>query len=213
MLTYEQVFENNKNWLFQKKLGNLRFFDDLSTGQNPDFLYIGCSDSRVPAEQFMGAQPGEVFVHRNVANVVNSADLNASSVIEYAVGHLEVEHIIVCGHYQCGGVASAMENNDAGMLNPWLQNIRDVYRLHREELDKIVDVGARYDRLVERNVEEQCLNVYKMAVVQKAIHGGYRPKIHAWVFNVKSGEIIDLKLDLEKKLSNKQGIYDLGFEK
>lgn len=144
-----------------------RFFDKLSLDQTPEYLYIGCSDSRVSAEEMMGMAPGQVFVHRNIANLVNTVDLNASSVVKYAVEQLHVKHIIVCGHYNCGGIKAAMQPLDLGLLNPWLRNIRDVYRLHREALDAITDSQMRYNRLVELNVQEQCINIIKMASVQK----------------------------------------------
>ena len=210
MTTYEEVFENNKKWIAEKKATNADFFKKLAEGQNPNFLYIGCSDSRVTAEELMGVEPGEVFVHRNVANVIANTDLNAMSVIDYAVGTLEVKHIVVCGHYFCGGVKAAMQAKDLGILNPWLRNIRDVYRLHKTELNAITDENKRYNRLVELNVEEQCINVIKTAVVQKTyLKGGY-PLVHGWVFDVQSGQLIDLKIDFDEKLHEIQEIYNLG---
>lgn len=210
MISYDKVFENNKKWIKEKKATDKDFFKKLAQGQNPNFLYIGCSDSRVTAEELMGTEPGEVFVHRNVANVVSNIDLNAMSVIDYAVGTLEVKHIVVCGHYFCGGVKAAMQAKDLGLLNPWLRNIRDVYRLHRAELNAITDEGLKYNRLVELNVEEQCINVIKTAVVQKTyLNGGY-PTVHGWVFDVESGELIDLKIDFDEKLHEIQEIYNLG---
>lgn len=210
MTTYEEVFENNKKWIAEKKATNADFFKKLAEGQNPNFLYIGCSDSRVTAEELMGVAPGEVFVHRNVANVIANTDLNAMSVIDYAVGTLEVKHIVVCGHYFCGGVKAAMQAKDLGILNPWLRNIRDVYRLHKTELNAITDENKRYNRLVELNVEEQCINVIKTAVVQKTyLKGGY-PLVHGWVFDVESGQLIDLKIDFDEKLHEIQEIYNLG---
>ncbi|MCB0471403.1 MAG: carbonic anhydrase, partial [Flavobacteriaceae bacterium] len=146
------VFENNKNWVKEKLSSNPNYFDDLGQGQNPEFLYIGCSDSRVTAEDLMGLGPGDVFVHRNIANMVVSIDLNVMSVINYAVDHLKVNHVVVCGHYACGGVKAAMQSADLGILNPWLRNIRDVYRLHKNTLNAIKDEEARYDKLVELNV-------------------------------------------------------------
>lgn len=210
MPSYEQVFENNRKWIAQKKSTNKDFFINLAKGQNPNYLYIGCSDSRATAEELMGAAPGEVFVHRNIANVISNVDLNAMSVIEYAVAFLKVKHIVVCGHYFCGGVKAAMQAEDLGILNPWLRNIRDVYRLHKDELNSIKDEEQRYMRLVELNVEEQCINVIKTAAVQKAyLNTGY-PLVHGWVFNVKSGELLDLKIDFDNKLKGIQEIYNLG---
>jgi len=210
MTTYKQIFENNKRWVAEKKATDSEFFEKLAEGQDPDFLYIGCSDSRVTAEDLMGLQPGEVFVHRNIANLISNADLNVMSVINYAVAYLDVKHIVVCGHYYCGGVKAAMQAEDMGILNPWLRNIRDVYRLHKDELDALQDEDKRYMRLVELNVEEQCLNVLKTAVVQKAyLNKGY-PLLHGWVFDVKTGELIDLEFDFQQKLKDIQEIYNLG---
>jgi carbonic anhydrase len=209
MTDYQRIFENNKRWIASKTGNDKDFFKRLAKDQNPDFLYIGCSDSRVPANEIMGLEPGEVFVHRNIANLVVNTDLNAMSVINYAVENLKVKHIIVCGHYNCGGVKAAMEAKDLGILNPWLRNIRDVYRLHREELDAIQDDHARYDRLVELNVVEQCLNVVKTAEVQRSyINSGY-PKVAGWVFDLAKGELIDLEINFEKRLEDIRDIYDL----
>jgi carbonic anhydrase len=213
MTTYEQIFENNKKWVAEKKTTDRDFFKRLAEGQDPDFLYIGCSDSRVTAEEMMGVQPGEVFVHRNIANIISNTDLNAMGVINFAVAHLHVKHIVVCGHTLCGGVRAAMQPLDLGILNPWLRNIRDVYRLHRKELNAIENEENRYDRLVELNVEEQCINVMKTAVVQKTYLSTGYPLVHGWVFNVRSGELIDLKFDFKKKLEDIQEIYNLGPEK
>lgn len=207
---YKQVFENNKKWIKEKEATDKDFFKHLAEGQSPEILYIGCSDSRATAEDLMGAQPGQVFVHRNIANVVGSADLNSLSVIEYAVGHLKVKHVVVCGHYYCGGVKAAMHAQDLGILNPWLRYIRDVYRIHRKELDAIADDDLRYRRLVELNVEEQCINVIKTAVVQKEYLNNGSPTVHGWVFDVRSGELIDLKIDFEQKMKDIREIYDLG---
>ena len=210
MPTYDQIFKNNKKWIAEKKATDSDFFNKLSRDQSPDYLYIGCSDSRIKVEDLMGAEPGEVFVHRNVGNIISNSDLNAMSVIEYAVGLLKVKHVIVCGHYECGGVKAAMVAKDMGLLNPWLRNIRDVYRLHQEELNNIKDENERYKRLVELNVEEQAINVIKTAVVQKSYIDHKYPLVHGWVFNVKNGELIDLKLDHTKQLKHIQEIYNLG---
>ncbi|MBZ0244868.1 MAG: carbonic anhydrase [Cyclobacteriaceae bacterium] len=213
MSSYERIFENNKKWIAKKKATNKDFFTNLAKGQNPNYLYIGCSDSRATAEELMGAAPGEVFVHRNIANVISNVDLNVMSVIDYAVTHLKVKHIVVCGHYFCGGVRAAMQPQDLGLLNPWLRNVRDVYRLHKEELNSIKDEDKRYMRLVELNVEEQCINVIKTAAVQKTyLTTGY-PLVHGWVFNVKNGELIDLKINFVEKLKGIQEIYNLGIQK
>jgi len=204
----EKVFQNNNEWIRTKLDSDANFFNELGKGQNPELLYIGCSDSRVTAEDMMGMGPGEVFVHRNIANMVISIDLNVMSVVNYAVEHLKVNHIVVCGHYACGGVKAAMQSADLGILNPWLRNIRDVYRLHKKELDTIEDEDKKYDRLVELNVQEQCVNLIKTAAVQKA----YRDrnlKVYGWVFDVHTGKLIDLKIDFEGILKNIMEIYHL----
>lgn len=209
MTSYEALFENNRKWIEQRTAGNEHFFEQLSKEQNPDYLYIGCSDSRVTAEELMGLGPGEVFVHRNIANLVNSVDLNVMSVINYSVGHLKVKHIIVCGHYNCGGVKAAMIPKDMGILNPWLRSIRDIYRLHKTELNNIADENKRYNRLVELNVQEQCINIIKTAVVQlNYISQGY-PIVHGWVFDIHTGRIIDLEINFERILRDIKDIYNL----
>jgi carbonic anhydrase len=178
-------------------------------GQQPEFLYIGCSDSRVTAEDLMGVQPGEAFVHRNIANLVNNVDMNVMSVITYAVRHLKVKHIVVCGHYNCGGVKAAMQPVDMGQLNPWLRNIRDVYRMHKKELNAIENENDRYNRLVELNVQEQCINLIKTAEVQEAFkERGIT--VHGWVFDIHSGKLIDLRIDFPKLLENIMEIYKLS---
>ncbi len=212
MTTYNEIFEKNKKWVARMKATDAQFFEKLAEGQNPDFLYIGCSDSRVTAEDLMGLQPGEVFVHRNIGNVISNTDLNVMSVINFSVAHLNVKHIVVCGHYDCGGVKAAMLPKDMGIINPWLRNIRDVYRMHKEELNALSNENERFNRLVELNVEEQCFNVIKTAVVQRVyVKSGY-PIVHGWIFDVKTGELIDLKLDFQKMLKEVQEIYNLGPE-
>ena len=204
----EQVFENNKEWVSKHLELDENYFKNLSTGQAPEFLYIGCSDSRVSAETLMGVQPGEVFVHRNIANMVPNTDLNVMSVIDYGVAHLKVNHVVVCGHYYCGGVQAAMQPADLGILNPWLRNIRDVYRMYKSELDEITDEEEKFKRLVHLNVQEQCVNVIKTAVVQKA-HKERNLKLHGWVFDIHSGKLIDLKIDFPKILKGISEIYEL----
>jgi carbonic anhydrase len=195
MVTYEQIFENNKKWVAEMTAKDADFFEKLASDQTPDYLYIGCSDSRVPANEIMGLEPGDVFVHRNVANLVNNTDLNVMSVINFAVKHLDVKHIIVCGHYNCGGVKAAMMPKDMGILNPWLRTIRDVYRMHAAELDAIKDEQKRYNRLVELNVIEQATNVIKTANVQKSYQQKGHPIVHGWVFDLHSGILIDLDIN------------------
>jgi carbonic anhydrase len=210
MASYEDVFENNRKWIEEKTDSDPDFFARLARGQDPDFLFIGCADSRVPANEIMGLDPGEVFVHRNVANLVVNTDINAQSVIEYAVAHLAVKHVVVCGHYGCGGVKAAMQQADLGILNGWLREIRDVYRLHQADLDAIENEDARYRRLIELNVQEQCINVIKTAVVQKTyLRGGY-PKVHGWVYDIGDGRLIDLDIPFEDILHKIQEIYNLG---
>lgn len=202
----QNVFKNNDAWVKEKLSIDPHYFENLSKGQSPEFLYIGCSDSRVTAEDIMGVQPGEVFVHRNIANLVNNVDLNVMSVLNYAVRHLKVQHVVVCGHYYCGGVKAAMQSADLGILNPWLRNIRDVYRLHAAELNAIADENARYNRLIELNVQEQCVNLIKTAAVQQA-HKERGLLVHGWVFDVKSGKLIDLKIDFPKIMASIMEIY------
>ena len=187
MDTYKQIFENNQQWVKNRKAADVHFFEKLAADQNPDYLYIGCSDSRVAAEEMMGVGPGKVFVHRNIANVVNTLDMSSTAVIQYAVEHLNVKHIVVCGHYDCGGVKAAMQAKDYGLLNPWLRTIRDVYRLHQQELDAIADADESYLQ--------------------------YRtPLVHGWVFDIHSGELIDLNIDFEDFIQKIQRIYDLTGE-
>lgn len=209
MTSYSDIFENNRLWIEGKRATQPDFFEKLAIDQKPDYLYIGCSDSRVTAEELMGVAPGEAFVHRNVANMVISTDLNVMSVINYAVRHLGVKHVIVCGHYNCGGVKAAMVPKDMGILNPWLRSIRDVYRLHQAELDAIPEGTERYNRLVELNVQEQCLSVIKTASVQLAYKTQGFPIVHGCVFDIKSGQLKDLHIDFEQKLKDIQRIYNL----
>lgn len=208
-MDFQKIFDNNEKWIAEKLAVNPDYFTQLSKGQSPEILYIGCSDSRVTAEDLMGANPGEVFIHRNIANMVISIDLNMMSVLNYAVRHLKVKHIVVCGHYECGGVKAAMTPADLGILNPWLRNIRDVYRLHQSELDNIEDLHQRYNRLIELNVQEQCVNLIKTAAVQEA----YRERgltVQGWVFDIHTGKIIDLKIDFPEILKSIMKIYDLS---
>jgi carbonic anhydrase len=208
-MNFNRIFENNEKWITEKLSVNPDYFEQLAKGQSPEFLYIGCSDSRVTAEDLMGVKPGEVFIHRNIANQVIATDNNVNSVVQYAVEHLKVKHIIVCGHYECGGVKAALNPSDMGQLNSWLQTLRDVYRFHRDELDSIADTQKRFDRLVELNVREQCINIIKIDHVQRAWYKTGYPKIHGWVFDVKTGKLIDLKLKMEEEFKDVRSIYDL----
>lgn len=205
-MNIEQIFKNNQDWVKSKLTLNENYFEDLSKGQSPEILYIGCSDSRVTAEEVMGVGPGDVFVHRNIANMVPNTDLSSMSVIEYATVHLKVNHVVVCGHYYCGGVKAAMDSTDLGILNPWLRNIRDVYRIHRKELDQIQDEELRYKRLVELNVQEQCVNVLKTASIQRAVRER-NVQVHGWVFDIHSGKLVDLSIDFNSILENIRETY------
>lgn len=206
---FETIFRNNQKWVTEKLSLDPDYFTKLAKGQHPEYLYIGCSDSRVTAEDLMGVQPGEVFIHRNVANLVVSTDPNLNAVIQYAVELLKVKHIIVCGHYECGGVKAAMNPSDMGQLNSWLQTLRDVYRLHKATLDAILDDHERFDRLVELNVREQCINIIKVDHVQRMWYKTGFPQIHGWVFDVRTGKLKDLHLDMEAEFSTVRSIYDL----
>jgi carbonic anhydrase len=209
MKMYQQVFENNRKWVAETKANDPDFFSRLAKAQNPDFLYIGCADSRVPASVIMDLEPGDVFVHRNVANLVVNTDLNSQSVIEYAVTHLGVKHVIVCGHYGCGGVKAAMQSKDLGQLNGWLREIRDVFRTHHTKLLGIKDDEARYRRLVELNVREQCINVIKTPCVQKAFMKTGYPTVHGWVYSLDEGLLHDIDVPFAEVLSNISEIYHL----
>lgn len=207
-MNIKQIFKNNQQWVKEKLSIDSDFFNKLSQGQQPEILYIGCSDSRVTAEELMGVAPGDVFVHRNIANMVPNTDLSAMSVIDYAVRQLQVNHIVVCGHYYCGGVKAAMQSKDVGILNPWLRNIRDVYRIYRKELNSIDCEDTKYKRLVELNVQEQCINIIKTAEVQRA-YRERRLTVCGWVFDIKSGKLIDLHIDFDKILTQIMEIYRL----
>ncbi len=207
---YQKVFENNKKWVESKTANDPDFFVKLSKEQQPEFLWIGCSDSRVPANEIMGLEPGDVFVHRNIANIVPNTDVNVHSVIQFAVEALQVKHIIVCGHYGCGGIKAALQHQDLGKLNMWLRNIRDVYRLHRDELNAIEDMEARTNRLVELNVQEQCINVIKTSFVQKNfVKNGY-PIVHGWVYDLRNGILKDLEIDFDQVLESIREIYRIA---
>ncbi|MFO0667528.1 MAG: carbonic anhydrase [Polyangiaceae bacterium] len=208
-MKFADIFQNNENWVAGKLARDPDYFAKLSRGQNPEILYIGCADSRVTAEELMGAEPGEIFIHRNVANLVVATDNNVNAVVQFAVEQLKVKHIVICGHYQCGGVRAAMSPSDMGQLNSWLQSIRDVYRIHQSELDAIADIRKRYDRLVELNVLEQCLNIIKTDHVQRAWYKTGFPTVHGWVFDVHTGKLVDLKLKMDEEFASIRKIYDL----
>lgn len=190
MQSYEKLLLENKAWAAEKLEEDPNFFHNLAHVQTPEFLWIGCSDSRVPANEITGTQPGEIFVHRNIANLVIHTDVNLLSVLEFAVVHLKVKHIIICGHYGCGGIKAAMGNHNFNqVLNMWLRNIKDVYRHSRTELDAIADFDARADRLTELNVIEQVQRLAKTSIIQKAWKHDNRPDLHGWVYGLKDGII------------------------
>ncbi|MDQ3844707.1 MAG: carbonic anhydrase [Bacteroidota bacterium] len=189
MHSYEKLLLENKAWAAEKLHEDPEYFERLAHIQTPEFLWIGCSDSRVPANEITGTQPGEIFVHRNVANLVVHTDMNLTTVIHYAVIVLKVKHIIVCGHYGCGGVKAAMTNHDFGIINKWLRNIKDVYNAYRKEIDAIQDEEERANRLVELNVQEQVKNLAKTAMIQKMWKNEQRPDLHGWVYGLKNGII------------------------
>ncbi len=209
----EDILKNNQKWVNRKIEKDPDYFKKLSTKQSPDYLYIGCSDSRVSIEKLMGLQPGELFVHRNIANVVVNADSNINAVIQYAVEHLHIKHIIVCGHYNCGGIKAAMHPIDMGQLNSWLQSVRDVYHTHRIELDAIECNEDRFDRLAELNVREQCLNVMKIDHVQRSWTAKQSPEVHGWIFDIRTGLLKDLNFNTRELFEEVEDIYNIHFEK
>ncbi|TDH67986.1 hypothetical protein CCR75_003468 [Bremia lactucae] len=207
--TLERLFDNNKKWREGKKLLDPDYFGKTSRGQHPQYLWIGCSDSRVPAEELTGLSPGEMFVHRNIANLVVSNDISSLSVVQYAVEHLRVKDIIVCGHYGCGGVNAAVDNKSRGMLDNWLCNIRDVVRLHHDELQAIDDHDQRMRRTVELNTIEQCINVFKIGLVQRhQVKYGF-PRIHGLVYDLKNGKLNEMDIDFHSYVRQYQSIYQL----
>ena len=194
---YNQLLENNKKWVAEKLDSNPEFFKKLAKGQQPPLLWIGCADSRVPANQIIGAEPGEVFVHRNIANMVVHTDMNMLSVLDYAVNVLKVKHVIVCGHYGCGGVKASMSNASFGVIDNWIRHIKDVYRFHKNELDSIEDEDQRFDRFVELNVVEQVYDLAKTSIVQNAWKSGQDLTVHGWVYDIADGIIKDLEVNFE----------------
>jgi carbonic anhydrase len=207
---YKKIIENNKKWVENKLKISPDFFNNLAEGQNPPLLWIGCSDSRVPANEIIGAEPGEVFVHRNIANMVIHSDMNMLSVLDYAVNALKVEHVIVCGHYGCGGVKAAMGNDSIGIIDNWIRHIKDVYRLHRDKLDAITNEKERFNTFVEINVKEQVLDLAKTSIVQNAWKNGQELTLHGWVYGLNSGYVTDLGVNFscDKDLDD---VYQLKF--
>jgi len=206
--SYKKLLENNKKWVADQLAIDSAYFDKLANSQNPEYLWIGCSDSRVPANQITGTSPGDIFVHRNIANMVIHSDMNMLSVLSYAVEVLKVKHIIVCGHYGCGGVLAAMENKQFGLIDNWLRHIKDVYRIHFKELDALTDKKARTDRLVELNVIEQVQDLGKTSIVQNAWKREQPLHIHGWVYDVKDGIIKDLDVNF-KGTNDLHSVYHL----
>ena len=192
MDSYKKLLLANKAWVQDRLTAKADYFEKSAMGQQPEFMWIGCSDSRVPAEEVVGAEPGELFVHRNVANLVVHTDLNMLSVLQYAVEVLKIKHVIVCGHYNCGGVKNAMSRQDLGLINKWLRHIKDVYRLNRRELETIESDQTRWDRLVELNVAEQVQNLAQTSIVQRAWHADNRPTVHGWVYDIRTGYIKEI---------------------
>ena len=205
---YKKLLENNKKWVSRNLEKDPEFFNRLAEGQQPPLLWIGCADSRVPANEIIGAMPGEVFVHRNIANMVIHSDMNMLSVLDYAVNVLKVKHIIVCGHYGCGGVKAAMGNQQIGLIDNWIRHIKDVYRFHHEELNAIKDEDQRFRRFIEVNVEEQVLDLAKTSIVQNAWKNNQALEIHGWVYDIKDGLINDLKVSHENN-SQLNDVYQL----
>jgi len=206
--SYKKLLENNKKWVADQMTLDPGYFDKLANSQHPEYLWIGCSDSRVPANQITGTLPGDIFVHRNIANMVIHSDMNMLSVLSYAVEVLKVKHIIVCGHYGCGGVLAAMENKQFGLIDNWLRHIKDVYRLHFKELDALTDTKLRANRLVELNVIEQVQDLGKTSIVQNAWKREQPLHLHGWVYDVKDGIIKDLDVNF-KGTSDLHSVFHL----
>jgi carbonic anhydrase len=207
---YKKILENNQKWVEEKLSLNPNFFSKLAQGQQPPLLWIGCSDSRVPANEIIGAEAGEVFVHRNIANMVIHTDMSMLSVLDYAVNALQVKHVIVCGHYGCGGVKAAMGNTSIGVIDNWIRHIKDVYRFHQEELDTIIDESKRFNRFVELNTMEQVFDLAKTSIVQNAWKNGQELHLHGWVYGLNSGLVNDLGVNFscDKDLD---AVYQLKF--
>jgi carbonic anhydrase len=208
MEIYKSLLEGNKAWVKEKLEQDPQFFERLSQGQSPQILWIGCSDSRVPANEITRTQPGDIFVHRNIANLVVHSDMNLLSVLDYAVNHLKVKHVIVCGHYGCGGVKAALGNCQNGLVDNWLRHIKDVYRFHSEELDSITNEEERFNRFVELNVIEQVFDLVKTSIVQNAWQERNQPMVHGWVYSLKTGLIKDLGVSFTKT-SELPAIYQI----
>lgn len=205
---YKQILENNKKWVEDQLQVDPDFFKDLAKGQNPPLLWIGCSDSRVPPNEITGTKAGEVFIHRNIANLVVHTDMNMLSVLDYAVNVLKVSHVIVCGHYGCGGVKAAMGNSSVGIIDNWLRNIKDTYRFYQNDLESIQNEEDRFNKLVEINVKEQVFNLAKTSIVQNAWANGQKLFLHGWVYGLNSGYVTDLNVNLSSN-DELKGVFKL----
>jgi carbonic anhydrase len=207
---YKKIIDNNKQWVESRLAIDKEYFKDLAKGQQPPLLWIGCSDSRVPANEIIGAKPGEVFVHRNIANMVIHSDMNMLSVLDYAVNVLKVKHVIVCGHYGCGGVKAAMGNQSIGLIDNWIRHIKDVYRLHEEYLNSFEDEEERFNKFVEINVQEQVFDLAKTSIVQGAWRNGQDLTLHGWTYGLNSGYVTDLDVNMSSNIELDE-VYRLKF--
>jgi len=207
---YKKILDNNKKWVENQLAIDAEYFKDLAKGQQPPLLWIGCSDSRVPANEIIGAKPGEVFVHRNIANMVIHSDMNMLSVLDYAVNVLKVKHVIVCGHYGCGGVKAAMGNQSIGLIDNWIRHIKDVYRLHEHYLDTIKDEEERFNKFVEVNAQEQVFDLAKTSIVQNAWRNGQELTLHGWTYGLNSGYVTDLGVNMGSN-DELDEVYQLKF--
>ena len=207
---YKKILDNNKVWVENALEKDPNYFKDLAKSQTPPLLWIGCSDSRVPANEIIGAKPGEVFVHRNIANMVVHSDMNMLSVLDYAVNVLKVKHVIVCGHYGCGGIKAAMGNESIGIIDNWIRHIKDVYRLHQDHLDSITDENERFNTFVELNVKEQVFDLAKTSIVQSAWKSGQELTLHGWSYGLNSGFVTDLNVNFSSD-NDLDDVYQLKF--
>ena len=207
---YKKILDNNKIWVAQSLEKDPEYFKDLAKGQSPPLLWIGCSDSRVPANEIIGAKPGEVFVHRNIANMVIHTDMNMLSVLDYAVNVLQVKHVIVCGHYGCGGIKAALGNDSIGIIDNWIRHIKAVYRLHSIYLDSILNADEKFNKFVEINVKEQVYDLAKTSIVQGAWRNGQQLSVHGWVYGLNSGFITDLDVNISNN-NDLDNVYQLKF--
>lgn len=208
--SYNDLLDGNKRWVARKLDENPDYFNELIKGQKPPILWIGCADSRVPANEITGTKPGEIFVHRNIANMVVHTDINMLSVLDYAVTVLEVKHVIVCGHYGCSGITAAMDNRYYGIMDNWIRNIKDVHRLHKEELDAITDEDQKARRFVELNIIEQVYNLSKTSIIQKAWEKREQPHLHGWAYDLSTGFISDLGVTMRDN-TDMASIYKFDF--